>query len=425
MSSPNILIAIISNALSILNIGQDSKNLKDYDIKGKVLKDKADIMSGRAGNLRQLTKDNLLYYPVLFTDDISIDSMKLINKAFELEYANLFKILINSIQVDKLTKEDLEKNKNRIGEYLKKFHTNISLYESINEKGVINDLTDINKREIIPLDERFEYTSLNEYSLPKYLLEEKKGKKDKADDEKSKDNIKKEINNKVEIEKELNGLSPVIISGKMRWLVDEGDGKETTFENNIVFAVKAVTHMLDFETSKNIITSNVRETNKALQLIKWRTGEIRLFRDIILAVDLNKTLAKKNTRDKNSNYWWAKLSLMAQQNSVDSISRGLFGRKNPTEMIATSTIVLSKQTVDDVKYNTGIDILRKPASAKKILNNFFLLTLAVVDESTETLYIFNEEQNVFEAYGFNEIKRKTSGSNSIKDLKELVEVFKR
>ena len=413
MSSPRILINIITSTISMLGFGSsNNKNRNDILNNGNKAFDAVRKMKTN-GNIKEITQDNLLYYPILFTNDISIENMRLINKAFELEYANLFKLLINSIQIDTMSKKDIEDGKARLGNYLKKYHTNLDINENTTLNGLLNDLNNINKNEIIPLEEKFEFNSLNNYTLPKYILEFTAN----SSTAKTYD-----IKNSMEIEKRLNGLDPILVKGKINFKVE---GLNSVYENNVVFGIKAVTHILDSKTSENFITNNVKETNKALQLIKWRTGEIKLLRDIILAVDLNKSLALKNTRDKDSNYWWAKLNLLAQQNTVSNVEKSIFGPKKEAP-IATTTLVLSKQTVDQVKYNTGIDLLRNSDSVKKILSNFFLLTFAIVDESTETIYIYNEKQRVFDSYSFNEIKVKTgSEKNNIKDLIELASIFKR
>ena len=179
------------------------------------------------------------------------------------------------------------------------------------------------------------------------------------------------------------------------------------------------------DIEKYLPTSVITRT-PIMRAIQWTTGEIKFFKDFLLNIDAIKDMANKN--NDRDNFWWRKLQELSRQSKMHPLLRKFAGKnKNGKERLAQApipitTMVITKENVDNIKNRYGIDILNKPSFAYKIMSNFFLMTFIVVDESIETLYMYNEETRNFSAYSFKSLE--TYSKQKSLDIKDLYSLFK-
>jgi len=486
--------SIISFALDLLTLTNPKSTLeKETKQAYSDVGDMARASKGEFKNIKTMTRDSILQYPMLYTNDISQETMDIVTRSFEADYAYLLKLLIASDKVTTIDETKLKDGKIMVGEYLKQFHTNIytngyHMNENVSEKALLNDVSNLNKINY-SLDEMLDVKSLNSYSISRdFLLKESilnedeemdrlnkekkrveidsaksreqrdqerweidKQKREEAKKQeildrvnKTKEKIKTQLKDKedqkseadkarkieaarkndVVIEKKQNLKEPLVIKGNVFFKFKDGS---QAFDVDLVFAVKGVTHLLDYEVSKYFVEGVFKNHSKALQFIKWRSGELKLFKDILFAYDYNKSMALK-TRDKDT-AWWHKLEAMSHASKSREVKKyylGQQGNVGDASIIPTATLCMSYQMVEELKKDTGIDLFKKPKLALGVIHKYFLLSLAIIDESTDMLYLFNESSNNFDRYSFSSLKSKSDSDNkSVKELKELSEIFKR
>lgn len=346
-------------------------------------------------SIRARSKDLVLQYPILVSDTLSSNSSQLISRALEHEYVVLLMtVLNNKIQ------EDIEDSETT-SDVLKRYHTNIYYkgtgYNEYTESVTESDLIKANKELLIPWNETINKTSINDLSYPNSIFKE--------DDESS----KAELDRNTQELKKLNQLPPTMV--KTQLVFNNG------LKKDITFGVKAVVHTLHTDDIVYYLSDTVKDKSGLFKLIRWTTGEIKLFRDLIANVDTNKKLAIDS--GKRNTFWWRKLQSMSQSHLI----RGLIEKtSNEAKPVPTASMIISKTEVDQIKLKYGIDILNTPKHVQTIINSFFLLTFAVIDESTELVYIYDEGSRDYMVYTFKSLEK--AGKNSTSDVEKLMSLFK-
>lgn len=380
-------------------------------------------------SIKNKAKDLVLQYPVLVSDSISGDTSLLLARALEHEYINLISILINSEPIRVINNTENKRGTlPTSSEYLKKFHQNInrSFMDSAN---ITEEIRKSNLSLSEDFNSRLNYDVLNETTIPKYLLSEADGDTSEKprEDDKSKDKFKnsikrgkeerttsKAIINKYDVKK-INDITPTTINAEIQWLI--GDSKQPVTQT-LTFGIKSIVHQVSSEDVIFYLTNKAKDSSLLFKLIRWTTGEVSLFKDIILAIDVNKKSAIQNY-NRNS-YWWRKLSSMSKESKI----RGYLGSKLPVANgpIPTASLCISKQDVDTIKNIHGIDLLEDLKTARGIIKSFFLLSFVIVDESTKTVYIYNENTEDYNYFSFSSLDNFAKDTDV--DIKKSRSLFK-
>lgn len=391
----------------------------------------ADILNStvtaRKGSIKYRSKDLIAQYPVLFSDNLTSHTVQLVNRALEHEYVNILKLLIQNDGAD---------NFQNTGSYLKGYHQNISHDANLNSylskssdelekrfsESVIteNDIRDANNKLLESFSSDLNLRVLNEATVDKEFkglleAEDKKDTKENKDDKKSQEmesSAKPKIDT-TEIKK-ANELMPTNVSVEIDYT--KGD---KLVHKNITFGVKCVAHLLDSQDIEYFLPNTVITKTPIMRMIQWTSGEIKFFRDFLFSLDeIKKTAIKTNDRNK---FWWRKLQTISKVAHARPSLFALKGKGNIQKPIPTATMVISKDNVDNIRHKHGIDLLAKPSFVRKIMRNYFLMTFIVVDESIETVYIFNEDTNDFSHYSFKSLEGFSKQKNiDIKDIYSLL-----
>lgn len=395
------------NFLNVFSTGK-GKESKLSRQAGEVAKTIAEVNTSRSTSIKYRAKSLIAQYPVLCSDNLSSKSVVLVNKALEHEYVNLLKLIIQN--------DGVQDYKNT-SSYLKNFHQNIH-----NDKNLDSTL-DIIKHEhlkeanidlLTPINEDLNQRSLNEDTVLKEhnaILTEADTEKDEKPKDKSDMSAKAKIDN-VEIKK-ANAITPTNVSVDISY-----NAGGNAIAKNITFGVKCVAHLLESNDIEYYLPNSVITRTPIMRMIQWTTGEIKFFKDFLFAIDeLKKTALKSNDKD---NFWWRKLQTLSKTSKYTPLFKRKGGNMNH-KPIPITTMVISKENVDNIKFKHGIDILQKPSFTRKIIENFFLMTFIVVDESIETVYIFNDDTNDFSAYSFRSLEGFSKQNNiDIKDVYSLL-----
>jgi len=368
-------------------------------------------------SIKYRAKELLAQYPVLVSDNLSFKSVQLITRALEHEYVNLLKLLMQNEGDSDFT---------NTGAFLKSFHSNI--HNDVNLDPVLKSestmekaLTEANRDLLASVREDLNMRSLNEETVTrdyKRLFNEADlpaPKDDDKDEEQVVNSAEAKIDN-VDIKK-ANDLTPTMVKVEVNYVPK---GAEVAVSKTITFGVKCVAHILNSEDIEYYLPNSVITRTPIMRMIQWTTGEIKFFKDLLFSVDeIKKTAVKGNDR---STFWWRRLQELGRVSSKFIPMLDPKGKNKKLERpIPISTMVISKENVDNIKNRHGIDILQKPSFATKIMKNFFLMTFVIIDESIETVYIYNEETKNYSAYSFSSLENINKQKNiDIKDIYQLL-----
>ena len=359
---------------------------------------KASIVNSRGKSLRTMTKQLILDFPCLISESISIENMEIIAKSFEMEYAYLVKLLFSNTQ-------------NAAQGLVNSIHTNITraYAESENiKKNLISSQ--------VYLEDKVNLNSLNNSTLPKFinLNEDTKIDRSSVEINKNAENFAKKVNTA------LPTMLSMGVTTENEVELDNGRTEKVIRKVDINIGIKVNLHIL---RSKDIVyhfNNKLKDTSKIFNFIRWFTGEKKLFRDLILCIDINKRHAIDAI--SSNNYWWKKLSDMAKTNKTRRIFRAADSPLSGEEAKRVATMIISKDDADMILKQHGIDIVSHPEFAAKIVRNLYLLSFGIADESAELLYLFNEDTGTYQAYSFKGLKGKTKDKI---DVDDLVSIFKR
>lgn len=393
----DLLNDIIENNTSSKGSKDISNNLKDIQNTVEYIKGISKRLS-----IKSMSRGTICQYPMLFSTGISMDTAPIISKAFEHEYINILIIILND-QIE--TEMDLSKATTT--QLLTRFHTNLSVkaedldidkyinkdysikFESFDmhvSDDVSNDIKHLNEIAMIEFDTS-KVSTLNEMSVPSSILNEAKGNP-----------IRREVDTKImSIDtKKINSLAPTVVKTTLKFAIKDKKGNVIdTPTKEIVFGVKAIVHTLETGDIVYNLTKSLDDSNWMLKFIKWTTGEIRFFKDILFSVDEAKKKALRSMKGRFK--IWDALEEMSEVNKIRNLAT-----KN--KVVATATMILTKSEIDRIKNAGGVDILSSAKAAEDIMKNYFLLNLAILDEPSNILYIYDEEYHEFAYYSMNAIK---------------------
>lgn len=417
--------------------------------------------------IRSKAAGTICEYPMLVSTAISTETASILTKALEHEYMNLLLLAFNSIVETEI------KTSESIAEVLKQFHTPIGYRSIFDEDYIINEESktilrnlfedtlneldnkdnmyledvkvsftednDINKlnEDLCVLSLRKANTrTLNEMSVPYDVLNEAGkggGSKPKPKPPKDKDPVEyHEKSSKYVIEAEkldwrkVNSLAPTILKINLRFVVKDksnNNSKVDTTEKVMRIGVKGYVHELKSTDIIMSISKGMDDSNVLLKFVKWRIGEKKFFRDIVFEVDRQKEAAKSSmgmNKKNNASPLWNILINMGKGNRAKNILNFKGDDKYP--YVATASLIIDKSEVEHIKNvsESKLDLMYNCAHIQKLLNTFFLLTFAIVDENAKLVYIYNEENKCYETHTLNSLRAFGKEEIDMNNLKSLL-----
>ena len=201
--------------------------------------------------------------------------------------------------------------------------------------------------------------------------------------------------------KRINELQPY---GLQVRLIAVNEKKEFVQFMDFIIGIKTVLHVVKSSEIVDAIGNVVKNRNAAFNFVRWTTGEISLWKDIILHLDDIKT--DTSYRQKKSNPFFPTLKRLKEKKVNVSLS-------GVNKLLPNSTLVLTRAEVDDIQKMYGVDV-RDTFFAKKVLHELFLLTFIIVDDGAETLDILYDGDDAFETYTLETLERElTMSSNKL------------
>lgn len=380
------------------------------------------------------TKDNVSYssiakqaqkgvmqFPVICSKSLSYDTMLMVTKACERNFASLLQVIFTMNQVT---------NSANPANFISKYHQNSKIISGsgdivryvLNNMEIPNEykneITKINKESLICYDEIFNLNPVNNMYKSrdtKRLIFENKNHYNgyyitEADNNNNKPKVNKDI--KTETRKNIfidsdvkkaNELAPTMMT--VRILKPMGDSAKYI---DFIVGVKAVIHPVATEDMTNHLINVLQNHGTLFNLIRWTSGEISLFKDMIFQIDQIKT--EVGETQAGSSLWWSTLK------NIKATQR--FRKYTGSDpILPNATFVISMEEVDYVKANFGFDIL-KDGSAKKIMNEYGLLQFIVVDTSSELVHLMIDGQDKYIVNTFKGMEKSTGDAD--KQFKEIL-----
>jgi hypothetical protein len=149
-----------------------------------------------------------------------------------------------------------------------------------------------------------------------------------------------------------------------------------------------------------------------VNFIRATTGEIKFFRDFIFSIDQAKIDAKNSVKKGEAAQMWKALENFAIRNNLNRM------RKMGNDASAITTLVISKETANLLKKQYNFDI-EKERNANKVIEDYNLLGLFIVDESVEVVKSLYRGNTMFEQNAFSYLE-KESNDKSYKKVVNLI-----
>ena len=252
---------------------------------------------------------------------------------------------------------------------------------------------------------------------------------DQFDETKSQNNLKNELDNKkfdLELQKaeadyrsriqvkladndvkKANELVPTTLSITLMTKSNDSFGGN----QNFVIGVKGLMHPVDSNEMINNLLDGYRSGNKFFNFIRWTTGEIAFIKDLLLNIDeLKDDVIKKHSKG-HSKWWTALKRRKAAANIKNRLGKG--------KILPNASIVCSMEEVVELNDVYGLDLMDSN-NVKKLMQRYFLLGFAIVDEAQELCYFIFDGENDFQALSFNGLEKENNSTNDFKEIYKMI-----
>lgn len=196
----------------------------------------------------------------------------------------------------------------------------------------------------------------------------------------------------------VNDLHPTILNIEVNFREPE---TKTVVTKKLSIGVKCVSHLLKSDDIQYYLTKASYKNSGLLKLVKWTTGEIKFWKDLVFNLDDLKMSIIQNRKNRYNKNYFANLEFIAKA----SKQAVLTGAKTSNLPSAITTLVISKTDVDNIKYKDGINLLANPEYLKKIFNAYYLLNILIVDESLDVIYSYDQFTNTIHRQPFSSYEK--------------------
>lgn len=266
--------------------------------------------------------------------------------------------------------------------------------------GLTNDTTEA-IRNVATLKDQIANEKLKRQKLEKDLEDYDKDKAFKKTDTYAKltSATKTEYINDAACQK-LNTMKPLLMKVGVN-LVNKDDSLQPI---QYIIGVKVHTRMVPASILPEVAKYPLKEMNKLSRKVKWRAGELKFFRDIVFRIKEKKQTAV-DSKDPNRK-WYRRLYELAHMEGDAPAAAVVQGKsifktfidekrgkgKLANGMIPNASIIMSQADVDNIKSETGIDLL-KGSTAKKFCGELFLISFIIIDTDAQSVKILLPDMN--------------------------------
>lgn len=399
----------------VLDIAQDSEIGKFISRKNPTIK-----------SITRSNKDLTMIFPVIASSSIEPKSAQLVTRALERKFTTLTQMLLSALSITS-SKDAVE--------HLRNIHTNLDLDSFFDVDGYLT------ATEAASLDPLYFRDKLGEKMVHEsYKRERLFGKPLNALTEANRTQVIRNRHlaqeaNKNDITKTVvNTKDPqLMVAGKMTFptLMSNNDVKKANelqptvveikfvstatgepIDANAFIGIKTKLYAADsMDIINHVISKRVNKLS-LYNLIKATSGEIEFWRDFIFALKKAKVDAISSTRRGSTSKLWKVL----ERRSIASKLNHLLSSRN--DATAITTLAISMYEVEYLRKNEDIDLLDSRV-ARQLLDEYNLIGIAVVDDSTESVrFIFDTGDDEYEVYSFGSLKKEDKV-----DYKQMIQIL--
>lgn len=206
--------------------------------------------------------------------------------------------------------------------------------------------------------------------------------------------------------KKANELVPTTLSVTMMVKDKQSFGGN----QNFVIGVKGLIHPVNSNDMISNLLDGHKSGNKFFNFIRWTTGEISFLKDLLLNIDgIKEDVVKKYT---GGSHWWTTL----KRRKTIARTKNAFGKG---KLLPNASIVCSMEEVMELKDSYGLDLLA-PKNIKRIMDRYFLLGFAIVDEAQELCHFIFDGENDYQVVSFKGLEKENNSKNDFKDIYKMI-----
>lgn len=345
-------------------------------------------------SINSATKDLVLTFPVMFSRNMELATAELIARALEAKYANLVKMLLTAMAITNATDAI---------DYVKNIHSNMQFNNGID----VDDYLTINNKlakesgamtmftpGIKAVYENYKHSLKHSLPIANQIISESDSKRDDSKSGKSKDDKPGSIKFDQDKLDKANQQMPLMMKVNF---ISKATGRPITTSAYLGIKCK----LFDV-TGLDIIQRIVSKNSSAISLfnfIRATSQEIGFWRDFVFALSKAKVDAISNARNGSSSKMWKALEQRATKSKLNQF----FRQKN--DATAITSLLVTTDEVEELKKNNDIDLSRSNV-ARKIMSDYNLLCIGIVDETTESVaLIFDTGDDEYELVRFKSLKK--------------------
>lgn len=346
-------------------------------------------------SINSATKDLVLTFPVMFSRNMELATAELIAKALEAKYANLVKMLLTAMAITNATDAI---------DYVKNIHSNMQFNDGID----VDDYLTINNKlakeagamtmftpGVKAVYENYKHSLKHSLPLTNTIITEADSKRNENKSGKSKDDKPGSVTlmSQDKIDK-ANQQMPLMMKVNF---ISKATGRPITTSAYLGIKCK----LFDV-AGLDIVQRIVSKNSSAISLfnfIRATSQEIGFWRDFVFALSKAKVDAISNARNGSSSKMWKALEQRATKSKLNQF----FRQKN--DATAITSLLVTTDEVEELKKNNDIDLSRSNV-ARKIMSDYNLLCIGIVDETTESVaLIFDTGDDEYELVRFKSLKK--------------------
>lgn len=345
-------------------------------------------------SINSATKDLVLTFPVMFSRNMELATAELIARALEAKYANLVKMLLTAMAITNATDAI---------DYVKNIHSNMQFNNGID----VDDYLTINNKlakesgamtmftpGIKAVYENYKHSLKHSLPIANQIISEPDSKRGDSKSGKSKDDKPGSIKFDQDKLDKANQQMPLMMKVNF---ISKATGRPITTSAYLGIKCK----LFDV-AGLDIIQRIVSKNSSAISLfnfIRATSQEIGFWRDFVFALSKAKVDAISNARNGSSSKMWKALEQRATKSKLNQF----FRQKN--DATAITSLLVTTDEVEELKKNNDIDLSRSNV-ARKIMSDYNLLCIGIVDETTESVaLIFDTGDDEYELVRFKSLKK--------------------
>ena len=398
-------------------------------------------------------KDSTFQFPCLIADSVPLDMANTISRTLDKVYASFTQtwlsmnsvvdITIDPTPLDYLRKmhqnlrlegslKDLIVDENDVESYMEKVQDGTyKLYMSKdNSYGVVFNVCNKTNRAILESHKELLQEYLSEFDktpLEPFYEDNIADKADiidrfvtaqsgKASLQRQKDAAS--ISNPVQapklLDRDIKKTNDMVPLGVQVRLVAVNDKKEFVQYMDFIVGVKTIMHIIQTDDMVDNLKRGIENKSLLFKFLRWTTGEISLFKDIILNLD---EIKYDTAKVKGKSPFFGTLQRLKNKKV------GMTNFTVPHAVIPNTTVVISSYEVETLQQKYGIDI-RREAIARMLMNNLFLMAFVIMDEGSGTVSVFYDGDQTYQTYSIETLER-DNAMNSNKLGKEIGRMISR